>query len=334
MPVYRFTALVGAMTFFVGCGSSPSASSNASSAAATAADTTGATIAAPNAVSLTGSKIAQQSTSSAQAQADQSETATSGSDDGSGTSKMANIRHGGVLGVRPSAGAVLGNGPISADFNVTLDFNAYLGPNSATANGAMSVDVHHGMGGDCNVYLTGSITETFSGGREIHQSTDPNIHVAKMGTRAVGRVVREIDGIVRRTLANAQDANEDFDLLIDHTGTTVTDLYLDSTLSSRSITGTIMVTDETTQATATVAFNDVTRPNPETCLCPTSGSITVTLVTAATTETSTHAFTATCGQVQVTVTGSAKTTSSTASSPTSAAADVDQTVTWGYCTPS
>lgn len=292
----RVIGLTGAMALVVGCGSSPS--KTAAQADATGeAQTNPAPTAASTRYALTSSKIAQQSTASSQTQADQSETATSGADDGSGTSKRADRKRGGQLGIDAPAGITLTGGPITADFNVTLDFNAYLGPNAATSQGRVHGDVRHGPDGDCDVVLTGSITESFSGSRDVKQATNPNVHIVKKGTRAAGKVVRQISGFVRRSLADAQDANNDFDLSLDHTGTLVTDLYADNALTTRTLQGTVQVVDAKSGAMGTVTFNNVTRPDPAQCLCPTSGTITVALTRGTNTEVVTHTFSSTCGVV-------------------------------------
>jgi hypothetical protein len=166
----------------------------------------------------------------------------------------------------------------------------------------------------------------------------------------LGKVVREIRGTLRRMLQTTGDPNTDFDFLINHQSTVVTDLYTSSTLTSRTLSGTATVTDGNNAITAVITFNDVVRPAPSVCLCPTQGSITVNYTAGEATETITHTFNGTCGQVVVTepwsaavavsrsaeatTASSATASSTTASSGTTASSAVYTSLSaWDFCTP-
>jgi hypothetical protein len=296
---------------------------------------------------LASSKMVEQATTSTQTQADQSETATSGSDDASGTSKASANQRRGEVNIRVTPTVNFTN-PLSADFNVVLDFNNYVGPNAAAQNGNVQIVVRGGKSKDDHgMVITGDVSETYDGNHKIKQSTEPNIQINKSGNRGVGRVVREIKGVVRRALQDATDPNDTFNFLIDHTDTIVTDLYEANILSSRAINGTVKVTDTTNAAKALITFNNVSRPAPSTCLCPTSGNITVAYTREGNTEATSHAFSSTCGEVVITdvaasaptsttvkATASAESTANDASLATaSAPTSVSSKVTWAFCTP-
>lgn len=307
---------------FAACGSDKK---TAATTEGTASDGSGAT--PLSALALNASKMAQQATASSQSQADQSETASSGSDDNSGTADSANGTpslakgRGGELGIRPQPGVDF-NQVVAIDFNVSLDFNAYVGPNQATANGNVNVAIRHGSNGNSNITLQGTIEETDSKGHHLRQSTEPNITVAKEGSRKGGKVVRELRGIIRRTLT-ADTAAASFDLLIDHTDTIVTDLYANSSLTNRTISGSASVTDADSGDSAVLTFTNLTRSSPKVCLCPTGGSISAAYTHAGTTKTIDHTFSTTCGEVTVeehlTAAASAKATDTAAATTTTAA---------------
>lgn len=339
MQIVRF-GLTAALVVVAACGSDKSTTSipvteGGDSTIAPGSNTL------PSGATFTSSKMAQQATSSSQNQADQSETATSGSDDNSGTS-----RHlGGALGIHASPNVTFAN-PMGADFNVTLNFAAYEGPDDCARNGNVQVNVSHGSDGTSDVVLSGSISESYSNDRTVMQSTEPNIRIVKRGARDAGQVIREIQGALRRTLNNAANPDTDFDYLINHTGTVVTDVYTSGTLSNRTINGTVTITDAQHGASATLAFENVGRATPATCLCPTSGTITVDYTAAGKSENTSHTFNGTCGQVvmvdlSAVATASASTQSSTSSagtaSSTSANGSVSSaattTVLWDFCTP-
>ncbi len=339
MTVACFAALAA-------CGSNKTTSS-------TTANTTGSTGTTGTAskYALNSSTMAEQATTSCQNQADQSETATSGSDDSSGTSKLTlDQSRGGFLGIHPQPGIDF-NMPVAGDFNVALNFQSYVGPDSCTSDGNVQVYVQHHANGDNSIVLQGTIQQSYANGHDIEQSTDPTITIVKQGTRAGGRVVREINGIVHRTLMSADNPNADFNFLIDHNGTVVTDIYVSGSLSSRTITGNSSITDGTSGDSAVITFTNVVRPAPTTCLCPTAGTISVAYTHANATETISHAFNGTCGQVTISenlsaaaavaagataTTAPSSTTASATGSTTasaSAATSSTSTVTWDNCIP-
>jgi len=354
------------LALLAACGTEKSQATAADETAANGANGSSALPATTSSLALGASKMAQQTTASSQSQADQSETATSGSDDQSGTSKLVQKREQrGQLGIHPTSGIDFNDlisGHLSGDFDVALDFNAWLGPDLGSANGNVTVSVHRGGDDGDDITLTGSIEQAYDDSRHIHQSTEPNITVTKKGSRGMGKVVRQIRGTLRRMLQSTGDPNTDFDFLINHQSTVVTDLYASSTLTSRTVSGTATVTDANNAVTAVITFNDVVRPAPSVCLCPTQGSITVAYTAAGVTQTITHAFNGTCGQVVVTepwstaavangsaqamaaLSGSSSGVSGTASSSTASAGTASSSTTagsavhtslstWDLCTP-
>lgn len=322
------------LAFMAACGSDKKTSSSTASTT----DESSSTSAAVSTAATTASKMAQQTTISSQSQADQSETATSGSDDSSGTTDSSSKKKGGSLQINPDP-TIDFNNVLASDFNVALNFNNYIAADNASTNGDLSAKVHKGSNGNVTVSLEGTINQTYPNGQQIHQSCEPNFAVTKQGTKDTGKVVRDLRGIVIRTLESAENPNLDFNFRINHTDTIVTDLYTTSDLTSRTITGTATISDANNTDSAVITFNNVVRPNPSVCLCPTEGSITVALTENSTTDTITNTFNGTCGQVAVSESVSASVAVSTstktaATTSSTTAASTQTVVTWDFCTPS
>jgi hypothetical protein len=252
-----------------------------------------------SASTFSAAKMVGETTWSLQNYADQSETATSGFDDASGTGVSSQPRGGSlVLSVEPNS---FFESPKSGNANLTLAFNAFLAGSSYRAQtGTMNIVVRGEIGGnESSLVMNGELTED-QGGYTVKQSEEPNVRVLKIGSRGDGQVTRKISGTIRRTMGKDFTAGDNFNLIINHNNTVVTDLYTNNSLQKRTITGTVDVMDAAGSATARLTYTNVERPTPIACLCPTSGNISMAYVDGGMTKTTTHTFNEVCGEVFIT----------------------------------
>lgn len=261
------------------------------------------------------SKMAQQSTASADEQADLSETATTGEDDDSGVAPepkgtSADFDFKAKGGAGWGAGPVKPKEPMDA-FEASISFkgkkhgngmlsgnvNAMVTPNPRPVGSASAA-----LDANMSMVFTLDFNKTMKNGDTVTVVTEPNIVVTKTGRRdRNGTVTRTIDGTVHRTLTSVKNANDNFDLTISHTGTKVVDVYASNKLSTRTTSGTTTVVNNISGETAVTTFNDLQRGKPGACQCPTAGSV-VLKVTAKDGTVSDHTYTfAGCGSADVDV---------------------------------
>lgn len=282
-------------------------------AVATGGNTPTAALVSNNASS---SKMAQQSTASADEQADLSEAATTGEDDDSGVAP-APKGNSASFDFKAKGGAGWGSAPVKPNepmdaFEASLSFkgnkhgngmlsgnvNALVTPNPRPVGGVTAA-----LDANMSMVFTLDLNKTMKNGDTITVVTEPNIVVTKSGrrNRTNGTVTRTIDGTVHRTLTSVKNANDNFDLTISHTGTKVVDVYASNKLSTRTTSGTTTVVNHITGETAVTTFNDLQRGKPSACQCPTGGSVLVK-VTGKDGTVSDHSYTfAGCGAADVDV---------------------------------